>query len=135
MQFSSKAILVSFVISVCVAITPIFLANVKLPGIIVVSGGNSAVISAACHYPSRKLKSLSRATSKYSLRGNEYDNMSARLIVDEDAEELEDVARKKVKWGRLSTGKSEDSQVGHLGFGTEDQDVDRPVEGEHYSGL
>ncbi|KAM0304568.1 hypothetical protein ACHAPM_002669, partial [Fusarium culmorum] len=69
------------------------------------------------------------------LRGNEYDNMSARLIVDEDAEELEDVARKKVKWGRLSTGKSEDSQVGHLGFGTEDQDVDRPVEGEHYSGL
>ncbi|CAF3457059.1 unnamed protein product [Fusarium graminearum] len=135
LQFSSKAILVSFVISVCVAITPIFLANVKLPGIIVVSGGNSAVISAACHYPSRKLKSLSRATSKYSLRGNEYDNMSARLIVDEDAEELEDVARKKVKWGRLSTGKSEDSQVGHLGFGTEDQDVDRPVEGEHYSGL
>ncbi|UZP38830.1 hypothetical protein NXS19_006646 [Fusarium pseudograminearum] len=135
LQFSSKAILVSFLISVCVAITPIFLANVKLPGIIVVSGGNSAVISAACHYPSRKLKSLSRATSKYSLRGNEYDNMSARLIVDEDAEELEDVARKKVKWGRLSTGKSEDSQVGHLGFGTEDQDVDKPVEGEHYSGL
>ncbi|RGP70911.1 hypothetical protein FSPOR_3598 [Fusarium sporotrichioides] len=135
LQFSSKAILISFVISVCVAITPLFLANVKLPGIIVVSGGNSAVISAACHYPSRKLKSLSRATSRNSSSGIEYDNMSARLIVDEDAEELEDVARKKVKWGRLSMGKSEESQVGHLGFGTEDQDVGRPVEGEHYSGL
>ncbi|KAL6916711.1 hypothetical protein FSST1_008206 [Fusarium sambucinum] len=135
LQFSSKAILISFVISVCVAITPIFLANVKLPGVIVVSGGNSAVISAACHYPSRKLKSLSRATSKNSLRSIEYDNMSVRLIVDEDAEELEGVVRKKVKWGRLSMGKSEESQVGHLGFGTEDQDVDRPVEGEHYSGL
>ncbi|GKU08207.1 hypothetical protein FLAG1_08581 [Fusarium langsethiae] len=135
LQFSSKAILTSFVISVCVAITPLFLANVKLPGIIVVSGGNSAVISAACHYPSRKLKSLSRATSRNSSSGIEYDNMSARLIVDEDADELEDVARKKVKWGRLSMGKSEESRVGHLGFGTEDQDVGRPVEGEHYSGL
>jgi hypothetical protein len=61
--------------------------------------------------------------------------MSARLIGDGEVEELEDVARKKVRWGRLSTGKSDESQVGHLGFGTEDQDVDRPVEGEHYSGL
>ncbi|KAI1070328.1 hypothetical protein LB507_010271 [Fusarium sp. FIESC RH6] len=132
LQFSSKAILVAFVISVCVAITPIFLANVKLPGITVISGGNSAVISAACHYPSKKLKTLSRATSTLSMAPTEY-SMSARLIGDAEVEELQVVARGKVKWGRLSTGKSDDSQVGHLGFGAEEMDVDRPVEGEHYS--
>ena len=132
LQFSSKAVLIAFVISVCVAITPIFLANVKLPGITVISGGNSAVISAACHYPSKKLKTLSRATSTLSMAPTEY-SMSARLIGDAEVEELQDVARGKVKWGRLSTGKSDDSQVGHLGFGTEEMDVDRPIEGEHYS--
>ena len=133
LQFSSKATLIAFTISVCVAITPIFLANVRLPGITVISGGNSAVISAACHYPSKKLKTLSRATSKLSLAPTEYDSMSTRLIGDAEVEELEDVARGKVKWGRLSTGKSDDSQVGHLGFGTGEMDVDRPIEGEHYS--
>ncbi|RBR12251.1 uncharacterized protein FIESC28_08737 [Fusarium coffeatum] len=133
LQFSSKAVLIAFVMSFCVAITPIFLANVKLPGITVISGGNSVIISAACHYPSQKLKTVSRATSKLSLVPSEYDSMSTRLIGDAEVEELQDVARGKVKWGRLSTGKSDDSQVGHLGFGTEEMEVDRPIEGEHYS--
>ena len=74
-----------------------------------------------------------RATSKLSLVPSEYDSMSTRLIGDAEVEELQVVARGKVKWGRLSTGKSDDSQVGHLGFGTEEMDVDRPIEGEHYS--
>ncbi|RGP73074.1 hypothetical protein FLONG3_6389, partial [Fusarium longipes] len=135
LQFSSKAILISFVMSVCVAVVPILLANVKLPGIMVISAGNSAVISAACHYPSRKLNSLSRTTSRFSHHGSEYDSMSARLIGEELVDELEAVSRKKVKWGRLSMGTSDGSKVGHLGFGTEDQDVDKPVDGEYYSGL
>ncbi|KAG6978190.1 hypothetical protein FocnCong_v021500 [Fusarium oxysporum f. sp. conglutinans] len=80
LQFSSKAILVGLLASIGVAITPLFLAFVKLPGVMVIAGANSAVISAACHYPSTKLKSLSRATSKMSMRSNEYDSMSARLI-------------------------------------------------------
>ncbi|KAF4343996.1 hypothetical protein FBEOM_2040 [Fusarium beomiforme] len=134
LQFSSKAILVGFLVSVGITIAPIFLAFVKLPGVMVIAGANSAVISAACHYPSTKLKSLSRATSKMSMRSNEYDSMSARLIGDEEMEELRDASRRKVKWGRMSTGKSDESTVGHLGFGTEDIDIDRPVEGEYYSG-
>ncbi|KAF4452593.1 hypothetical protein F53441_4613 [Fusarium austroafricanum] len=133
LQFSSKAILVGFLVCLGVASTPIFLAFVKLPGTMVIAGANSAVISAACHYPSTKLKSLSRATSKLSMRSNEYDNMSARLIGDDEAEELRDVSRQKIRWGRMSTGKSDESQVGHLGFGTKELDIDRPVEGEYYS--
>lgn len=101
----------------------------------VISGGNSAVISAACHYPSQKLESLSRTTSRTTPRDTEYDSMSARLIEDEEAEVLQEVARQKLKWGRISMGKSDDSQVGHLSFGTEDQEVDTPVDGEHYSGF
>ncbi|KAH7240125.1 uncharacterized protein BKA55DRAFT_666059 [Fusarium redolens] len=135
LQFSSKAILVGLLVSIGVAITPIFLAFVKLPGVMVIAGANSAVISAACHYPSTKLKSLSRATSKMSMRSNEYDSMSARLIGDEEVEELRDVSRRKMKWGRMSMGKSDESSVGHLGFGTEELDIEKPVEGEYYSGV
>ncbi|KAJ4258087.1 hypothetical protein NW762_008227 [Fusarium torreyae] len=135
LQFSSKAILIGLLVSICVAITPIFLAFVKLPGVMVIAGANSAVISAACHYPSVRLKTLSRASSKISRVGSEYDSMSARLIRDEEIEELEAVARKKVRWGRISTGKSDDSQVGHLGFATDEHEITKPVEGEHYSGI
>ncbi|KAG6978176.1 hypothetical protein FocnCong_v021485 [Fusarium oxysporum f. sp. conglutinans] len=135
LQFSSKAILVGLLASIGVAITPLFLAFVKLPGVMVIAGANSAVISAACHYPSTKLKSLSRATSKMSMRSNEYDSMSARLIGDEEVEELRDVSRRKIKWGRMSMGKSDESSVGHLGFGTEELDIEKPVEGEYYSGV
>ncbi|RGP71411.1 hypothetical protein FSPOR_3389 [Fusarium sporotrichioides] len=59
LAYSSRAVLVTFITSVCVAIVPIFLANIRLPGMTVVSGGNSAVISAACHYPSKRLQSPS----------------------------------------------------------------------------
>ncbi|KAI1036985.1 hypothetical protein LB505_011409 [Fusarium chuoi] len=135
LQFSSKAILVGLLTSIGVAITPLFLAFAKLPGVMVIAGANSAVISAACHYPSTKLKSLSCATSKMSMRSNEYDSMSARLIGDEEVEELRDVSRRKIKWGRMSMGKSDESSVGHLGFGTEELDIEKPVEGEYYSGV
>ncbi|KAF4985765.1 hypothetical protein FGRMN_11105 [Fusarium graminum] len=135
LQFSSKAILIGFLVTICVATVPLLLAWVKLPGVMVIAGGNSAVISAACHYPTAKLQSLSRATSRISRPDSEYDSASARLIGDQEVEELEGAARKKVKWGRMSTGKSDESQVGHLGFGTEEFDIEIPVEGEHYSGL
>ncbi|KAF4430476.1 hypothetical protein FACUT_8842 [Fusarium acutatum] len=135
LQFSSKAILVGLLVSIGVAITPLFLAFVKLPGVMVIAGANSAVISAACHYPSTKLKCLSRATSKMSMRSNEYDSMTARLIGGEEVEELRDVSRRKIKWGRMSMGKSDESSVGHLGFGTEELDIEKPVEGEYYSGV
>ncbi|KIL87699.1 hypothetical protein FAVG1_09410 [Fusarium avenaceum] len=135
LQFSSKAILIAFCVTICTTMAPLVLAYVKLPGIMVVAAGNSAVMSAACHYPSTKLRSLSRATSVYSRLGSEYDSMSAGLIGDEEVEELDNVARRKVKWGRISTGKSDESQVGHLGFGTEELNIEKPVEGEHYSGL
>ncbi|KAI6754551.1 hypothetical protein HG530_012303 [Fusarium avenaceum] len=135
LQFSSKAILIAFCVTICTTMAPLILAYVKLPGIMVIAGGNSAVMSAACHYPSTKLQSLSRATSVYSRPGSEYDSMTIGLIGDEEVEELDGVARKKVKWGRISTGKSDESQVGHLGFGTEELKIEKPVEGEHYSGL
>jgi hypothetical protein len=101
----------------------------------VIAGANSAVISAACHYPSTKLKTLSRATSEISMRSNENDNISTRLIEDEEAEELRSISRRKIKWGRISTSKSDESQIGHLGFSTEELDINKPVEGEYYSGV
>ncbi|PNP59301.1 hypothetical protein FNYG_14948 [Fusarium nygamai] len=135
LQFSSKAILIAFVVSIGVAITPIFLAFVKLSGTMVIAGANSAVISAACHCPSTQLESFSRAPSILSREGSEYGSMSTRLIRDEETEELEALARKKVKWGRVSTGKSDDIQVGHLSFGTEEHEITKPADGEHYSGI
>jgi len=49
LQYSTVAILISLVLSVALAMLPVVLARAKLPGRMVVSGGNSAVISAACH--------------------------------------------------------------------------------------
>ncbi|XEV01153.1 hypothetical protein FSHL1_006440 [Fusarium sambucinum] len=133
LQFSTTAILIGFCLSLVVAITPAFLVYIKLPGTMVIAGGNSAVISAACHYPSTKLKDITTSRSS-----RQYDSMSVRLMANqelEELEELEEVARKKLKWGVLITGNSEESLVGHLGFGTKDSDVGELIEGEYYSGL
>ncbi|CAF3617986.1 hypothetical protein FGSG_13791 [Fusarium graminearum PH-1] len=96
----------------------------------VIAGGNSAVISAACHYPLTKLQPVIVSRS-----GRQNDEISDRLMANEEHGELEEVARQKVKWGVLFPGNGDESLVGHLGFGTKDSDIAEPVEGEYYSGL
>ncbi|KAH7002924.1 hypothetical protein EDB82DRAFT_531416 [Fusarium venenatum] len=133
LQFSTKAILIGLCVSLGAAIVPVVLAQLKLPGTMVIAGGNSAVISAACHYPSTKLRPIVSSRSSW-----QYDSTSVRLMANQELEELEElqeVARKKLKWGVLVTGNSKESLVGHLGFGTKDSGVGKPTEGEYYSGL
>ncbi|RGP81471.1 hypothetical protein FLONG3_409 [Fusarium longipes] len=130
-QYSTKAILIGFCMSLGVTIAPAALAYMRLPGIMVIAGGNSAVISAACHYPAAKIQSQSPATP---IPSRQDDSLSVLLLDKHELEELEEVTRKKLKWGKLFGGSGEDSQIGHLGFGTEDSGVEEPVEGEYYSG-
>ncbi|KAI6763294.1 hypothetical protein HG531_013191 [Fusarium graminearum] len=129
-QFSTKAILIGFYLSLGVTISPALLAYLKLPGTMVIAGGNSTVISAAYHYPLTKLQPIIVSRS-----GRQNDEISDRLMANEEHREFEEVARQKVKRGVLFPGNGDESLVGHLGFGTKDSDISELVEGEYYSGL
>ena len=128
LQYSAVAILISLVLSVALAMLPVVLARAKLPGRMVVSGGNSAVISAACH----AVLSTVPEEGQYPLDGSKDAGSYGTL---------EDVATGRLKWGEvplpppqsdLSSGGT-GQIVGHLAFGTEDQNVTEPVEGRWYA--
>ncbi|KAF4472854.1 hypothetical protein FALBO_241 [Fusarium albosuccineum] len=136
LQFSTKAILIALVASVTVAITPLFLAFIKLPGQMVLAGGNSAVISAACHCVPVDLPLDNQFGSKSSDSSSLwYESDATRLILDAE-DPLQTVARRRLKWGHvLGEGGHHDLKTGHLAFGTEEQAMAEPEEGKYYSGI
>ncbi|KAK3329266.1 hypothetical protein B0H66DRAFT_17750 [Apodospora peruviana] len=124
LQYSPVSIVISLVIAMVTAMAPVALAFIKLPGKMVVSGGSSVVISAACHNPEVQ----GQVTGEYKHGA--------------DHERLQDVATGKLKWGEIRLFRQymdddvlSDSEGGArmparcIGFGSEDQDVTEPVEG------
>ena len=129
LQYSTVAILISLVLSVALAMLPVVLARAKLPGRMVVSGGNSAVISAACHAVLPTIPAERQYPLDDSKDGDNYGTL------------IEDVATGRLKWGEvplpppqsdLSSGGT-GQIVGHLAFGTEDQNVTEPAAGRWYA--
>jgi hypothetical protein len=90
----------------------------------VITGGNSAVISAACHAVSSRADSLMSLTAARRL---------STVVTDPSDYDLRAMVTGPLKWGDLFSGPS-DGEPGHLGFGSADQDVSEPIEGRWYGG-
>ncbi|KAK4445901.1 hypothetical protein QBC34DRAFT_412431 [Podospora aff. communis PSN243] len=141
LAYSSKSIFISFIISISVAIAPLILGCVKLPGTMPMARNSSAVISAACHaipVPPRHGassetldKPLLQATSPMA-NSTEYKSLSN----EQDA--LWDMATGLLRWGVISPGWPgrvyPEGEPGHLAFGSPVQDIQDPVEGSYYAG-
>jgi len=117
-------ILISFIISIAVAASPVVLGVLKIPGRMVLAQNKSLVISAACHcYPPRGGGSSQNG------------DVSA-------AEALVEMAMGKLKWGEvidpLSTThmdiRNSQDRLGHLAFGSPVQEVGEVVSGKSYRG-
>ncbi|CAJ0541351.1 Ff.00g080070.m01.CDS01 [Fusarium sp. VM40] len=122
LQYSTLAILVALISSIAVALSPLLLAFIRLPGKLTIGASNSAVISAACHCVSQP--PISAAPNKIEV--------SVQAMEDED-ENLQALASQPLKWGDISTVSEGESGIGHLAFGTKDQCIEEPVEGKLYS--
>ena len=130
LQYSVLTILISLVISIIFAAVPIVLAWVKLPGNMVLAGGNSVVISAACHVV---IPGASSSAAEEDGGSNGYKGWEAS-----QREFLETAATGFLKWGEVPgiggmdevTGR----KMGHLTFGTPEQGLEGPREGRWYAG-
>ncbi|KAG5665370.1 hypothetical protein KAF25_009495, partial [Fusarium avenaceum] len=122
LQYSALAVLVALVLSIAVALSPLFLVCMRLPGKLPIGASNSAVISAACHCVPQP--PISAAPNKIGV--------SVQAMEDEDAN-LQALASQPLRWGDISTVFEGESGIGHLAFGTKDQCVEEPVEGKLYS--
>lgn len=137
---SPPAILISLVLCIVVAIIPIGLAFVKLPGKMVVMGNCSAVISAACHcFPPGDLDSLISFDTR-ELSSSRLTEDQSEAATTGSAHDLYGLAVGKLKWGVLScpaetSDGSQETSPGHLAFGSEIQDVGEVVEGQVYKGF
>jgi hypothetical protein len=135
------------VLSVIVTLIPIILSAFRLPGNIVLGGSNSKVISAACHCIPLASSDIQPALSSTAV-GSGTDSSDRNLAVTEslmvtedgtvdsfsectDADRLQVMATRKLKWGEVTREDSTDN-VGHLAFGVEEQGVIQPVEGRLY---
>jgi hypothetical protein len=122
LQFSVVATVVSLAVSIFIAILPIGLAWVKLPGDMVVAGGNSMVISAACH-----VVTPSMATDD--------DGSGEEEKTGVDREGPEALVMGRLKWGEIPTPMQmlSGKPTYHLAFGAEHQNITKPVKDRWYA--
>ncbi|KAI8649676.1 hypothetical protein NCS55_01468300 [Fusarium keratoplasticum] len=125
LQFSTVAIFIGLATSISVALSPVVVAMFRLPGNMVLGASNSKVISAACHC----IPIMSTDASPNSSVAPVEDTAAA----GHDADILEKMATRKLKWGQVSSERSE-GDIGHLAFGVEEQEITEPIEGKPYRG-
>lgn len=117
------------------------ISQIKLPGSINLGDNNYKVISAACHCEPNK-PTIPIATRQRLFASK---TLIARLeeslqnVMSDDSVDAKTPAKilyimslQRLKWGEATEGIDCDS-IGHLGFGTEDQNVITPVEGRLYT--
>lgn len=143
--YSGLSLLIFFCLCLVVVMSPFFFRYRKLKGNMVVGGTNSLVLSAACHVP--------QVSSAAALRNK--NNGTAEILAhldlgssdgddcnhDDYKEYLAEVARSNLRWGAMAlpadlAEKMEvdnDEPVMHLGFGTEDHDIQAPQTGVLYA--
>lgn len=122
LQYSTLAILIALISSITVALSPLMLAFIRLPGKLTIGASNSVVISAACHCVPQP--PVSAAPHKIGV---------SVQVVEHPEANLEALTWQPLKWGDISTGSESESGIGHLAFGTKDQCIEEPVEGNLYS--
>ncbi|KAK5659147.1 hypothetical protein OQA88_1237 [Cercophora sp. LCS_1] len=129
LQYSTVAIVISFAVTMLIAIMPFYIARTKLPGPMVLAGGNTMVISAACHvvrHPGGG--GLVEPLETTSAQDGETSPEDAALV---------SVALGRLKWGAMAGVDrlgSNSQRVGHLAFGSQEQGVEEPVQGQWYAG-
>ncbi|KAB5540581.1 hypothetical protein GE09DRAFT_260589 [Coniochaeta sp. 2T2.1] len=138
LQYSTVAILISLCISLSVAAAPIALAMFRLPGRMVLAKNSSATISAACHC-------IPAASSDDTSYKHDVPLLPVKAgmqtTVSDEAELLREMATGKLIWGVVSSNALERSEYsgegnpGHLAFGTPEQQVTEPVEGNYYAAV
>ncbi|KAF7525639.1 hypothetical protein G7054_g11020 [Neopestalotiopsis clavispora] len=139
--YSGLSILICFCVGIFVATCPIIFGCRKLKSDMVVGATNSLVISAACHVPRISSAAVSRdindevveiGSSLVSGRSDEDGNSNKNYLAQ--------VARGNVRWGAmlLPPDLAEEIEVHnepvmHLGFGTEEHDIQAPQAGVLYA--
>lgn len=127
--------MIAFIIGAILAFIPLALAAFKIPSNTVIGANNSAVISAACHsIPAESVEMTDAISSRERLlelaeTGETTDADAARTM-----QILYSISTQELKWGMISrtSGRADDS--GHLAFGTMDQEVRPPVDGDWHAG-
>lgn len=139
--YSGLSILICFYVGIFVATSPIFFGCRKLKSDMVVGATNSLVLSAACHVPrissAAVLRDMNDETVEIgsnivSGRSEEDDNTNKNYLAE--------VARGNVRWGAMLLPpdlaeeiKVNNEPVMHLGFGTEEHDIQAPQTGVLYA--
>lgn len=157
--YSTTAILVVLVIAVLMMAVSIWLGRRRLRSQMVVGGSNSLVISAACHAstvglsetagsPSRSMEDVSVELQSLLSSNGKTMHAEHRLIMQEeetvgsraDGGALLGLSRGRLRWGAVKMPptfqeKYDDMQewVGHLSFGSAEQDVEEPRHGCYYA--
>jgi len=158
--YSPKAIFASFCLLLAVTLIPLGLGFWKIPPTSIIVGTNSLAISAACHASTLAAsKSEKDFRTDYSpgippdesgslLHPSGGNSVSPTVVQDEDHRRraarsavLERLVTTKIKWGvvtmppefykELATHSRLD-KVGHLSFGSQDDDVEGVEEHEWY---
>ncbi|KAF5024391.1 hypothetical protein F66182_3477 [Fusarium sp. NRRL 66182] len=144
LQYSSVALLIALSVSVLATFVSLLLSKIRLPGNMVLGGSNSKVISAACHcIPASAITTtklpvvtieVMAVVDQDAIRENlstSYNCFSHGSTEKTEAEKLQAMATKNLRWGEVSDG-SDSNTVGHLAFGTEEQVMTEPVDGRMY---
>jgi hypothetical protein len=138
------AILIALILSSIIAALPCILSQIRLPGNMTFGGSNSKVISAACHCELPKSSNSALTNQELFVPSSSMaricddeanllrDNDPADANSSTDSKLLYQMSLQKLKWGEITEAVNSDG-VGHLGFGTEDQDITAPVEGRLYT--
>ncbi|KAF7532875.1 hypothetical protein G7054_g7579 [Neopestalotiopsis clavispora] len=132
---SPLSTVILFGLGIVFILSPLFFRTRKLKNDMVVGGTNSLVISSACHVPN-----MSRASSMWLSPFNSTEEIYTNGV-DEEEQYLVEVARGKVRWGAMSlppdlatkVKTDDDEPVMHLGFGTEEHNVQAPQTGTLYA--
>lgn len=116
------------------ALAPLVLAAVRVPGNMVLAANNSAVMSAACHsIPTESMEDMDIASS--SREGLVVNSMQPEENTNERTSHriLHNMSSQKLKWGVVSRSGSTAHEVGHMAFGTMDQEISSPAKGGWYA--
>lgn len=133
---SVKALVPTISLGAAMAVIPLILAMTTLPANTIMSANNSAVISAACHcipaQPAAKSGDVSPMESE--LKSAAATDASDIEDGTEKPRTLQDMTTGRLKWGFVSRGKNTPDCPGHLSFGTEEQSITTPIDGDWYAG-
>lgn len=140
-RYSASAILIGFILSVTACFIPVLLGLKKRTGDMVAGGSNSLVLSAACHVFTNNTDEARSQNSSGGSRPESCEDAPDKSNSEEfsarDARQA--IARSRLRWGVIplpsglaSLLQEEQNGVHHLGFGTEEQNVSPPQEGELY---